>query len=268
MSGATLIQVPYHLGRKGVVLGAGPEPLAHAIGGESIVVERAEPTTNEIAGTFDVIRQVRAAIRETLDAGRFPLVLAGNCHSAVGAVAALEGEIGIVWLDAHADFHTPDTTPTGFFDGMPLAMIVGDGWAELRGTIDGLRPVPEERIVLVGARDLEPTEEARLAASAIERPDVAALEAALDELASRADTVYLHIDLDVLDPSEGRANGWAVDGGLTADELVTAVEAVLARFDVPVATLSAYDPTADPEGRIPAIGARVAGLLTAEKVSS
>lgn len=268
MSGATLIQVPYHLGRKGVVLGAGPEPLAQAIGGESIVVERAEPLTNEIAATFDVIRQVRTAVRDTLDAGRFPLVLAGNCHSAVGAVAALEGEVGIVWLDAHADFHTPDTTTTGFFDGMPLAMIAGEGWAELRGTIEGLRPVPEERIVLVGARDLEPTEEGRLAASGIVRADYASLEAALDGLASRTDAVYLHVDLDVLDPSEGRANGWAVDGGLTADELETAVEAVLARFAVPVATLSAYDPTEDPEGRIPAVAVRLAGLLTAERVSS
>ena len=64
MSGATLIQVPYHLGRKGVVLGAGPEPLAKAIGGDSIVVERAEPLTNEISATFDVIRQTRTAVRE------------------------------------------------------------------------------------------------------------------------------------------------------------------------------------------------------------
>ena len=94
------------------------------------------------------------------------------------------------------------------------------------------------------------------------------LEAALDELSTRARAVYLHIDLDVLDPSEGKANGWAVAGGLTANELEAGVEAVLSRFEVPAATLSAYDPTEDPEGRIPAIAVRLAGLLTAEKVSS
>jgi len=268
MSGATLIQVPYHLGRKGVVLGAGPEPLAQAIGGESVVVERSEPLTNEISATFDVIRHVRAAVRETLDAGRFPLVLAGNCHSAVGTIAALEREIGIVWFDAHADFHTPDTTPTGFFDGMPLAIITGEGWDELRGTVEGLRPVPQERIVLVGVRDLDPTEEVRLSASAIARPDLAALEGVLDELATRVDAVYLHIDLDVLDPSEGKANGWAVAGGLTADELEHAVRAVLSRFTVPAAAFSAYDPEFDPEGRIPAVAARLASVLTAEPVAS
>jgi arginase len=262
MSGATLIQVPYHLGRKGVVLGAGPEPLAQAIGGESIVVERSEQLTNEISATFDVIRATRGAMRETLEAGGFPLVLAGNCH------CALESEIGIVWFDAHADFHTPDSTTTGFFDGMPLALITGEGWTELRGTIEGLRPVPEDRIVLVGARDLEPTEAARLAASAIARPHIDSLEAALDDLRTRTDAVYLHIDLDVLDPSEGKANGWAVEGGLTADELESAVEAVRARFDVAAATFSAYDPTVDPDGRIPAVAARLAALLTAEKVAS
>jgi len=268
MSGTTLIQVPYHLGREGVVLGAGPEPLATAIGGESIVVERAAPLTNEIAATFDVIRQVRAAVRETLDAGRFPLVLAGNCHSAVGTIAALEGDIGIVWFDAHADYHTPDSTTTGFFDGMPLALIVGEGWAELRRTVEGLRPIPEERIVLVGARDLEPTEEERLSASKIARADASSLESAFDQLAEHVDTVYVHVDLDVLDPSEGKANDWAVDGGLTEPELTAALAGILARFDVPAAAFTAYDPAADPEGRIPPIAARLAGVITRQKVPS
>jgi arginase len=268
MSGTTLIQVPYHLGREGVVLGAGPPPLAQAIGGESIVVERAEPLTNEIAATFDVIRQVRAAVSESLAAGDFPLVLAGNCHSAVGTVAALDADIGIVWFDAHADFHTPDSTPTGFFDGMPLALIVGEGWAELRSTVEGLRPIPEERIVLVGARDLEPTEEQRLSASKIARADASSLESELDRLAERVGAVYVHVDLDVLDPSEGKANGWAVAGGLTETELAAALAAILARFEVPAAAFTAYDPAADPEGRIPPIAARLAGALTRQRVPS
>ena len=268
MSGVTLIQVPYHLGREGVVLGAGPAPLAAAIGGESIVVERAEPLHNEIYGTFDVMRQVQAAVRDTRAAGRFPLVLAGNCHSAVGTVAALDGDIGVVWFDAHADFHTPDSSTTGFLDGMPLALVTGEGWAELRRTVEGLRPIPQDHVVLVGARDLEPTEEKRLAASAILRADSASLDGALDELADRTDTVYVHIDLDVLDPSEGKANDWAVAGGLTAAELEAALGAVLARFEVPAAAFTAYDPSADPEGRIPPIAARLAGLLTDQKVPS
>ena len=268
MNDVMLIQVPYHLGRKGDVLGAGPAPLAQAIGAESIVVERAEPLHNEVYGTFDVIRQVRRAVHETRAGGRFPLVLAGNCHSAVGTVAVLEGDIGIVWFDAHAYFHTPDSSTTGFLDGMPLALIVGEGWAELRRTVEGLRPIPEEQIVLVGARDLEPTEEERLSASKIARADASSLESALDQLAERVDTVYVHVDLDVLDPSEGKANDWAVDGGLTEAELEAALAGILDRFEVPAAAFTAYDPAADPKGRIPPIAARLAGVLTAQQVPS
>jgi arginase len=268
MTPVQLIQVPYHLGREGVVLGAGPAPLAEAIGGETIVVERAEPLYNEIYGTFDVVRQVRAAVRETLAAGRFPLVLAGNCHSAVGIVAALDSEVGVIWFDAHADFHTPDSTPTGFVDGMPLSVITGEGWAELRRTVEGLRPVAQERVVLVGARDLDPTEQERLAASAVVRADPASLEGALDNLARLTDRVYVHVDLDVLDPSEAKANDWAVDGGLTAAELEAALGAILVRFEVQAAAFTAYDPRSDPDGRVPLITARLAEVLTAERVAS
>ncbi|HYZ19554.1 MAG TPA: arginase family protein [Gaiellaceae bacterium] len=267
MSGLRLIQVPYHLGRENVVLGAGPAPLAEAIGGESVVVERKDPPYNEIYATFDVVRQLAAAVRETVTDERFPLVLAGNCHSAMGTVAGLDRELGVVWFDAHGDFHTPDSSPTGFIDGMALALVTGEGWAELRRSVDGLRRVPEEHVVLVGARDLEPTEEERLAASAVTRADTASLERALGELAERVDEVYVHIDLDVLDPTAGKANDWAVDGGLTASELDEALASILARFDVPAAAFTAYDPRFDPEGRVPQIAATLARRLAPEAVA-
>jgi arginase len=262
-----LIQVPYHLGRENVVLGAGPAPLAEAIGGETVVIERSEPPYNEIYATFDVVRQLATAVRGAVAEGRFPLVLAGNCHSAMGTVAGLDRDLGVVWFDAHGDFHTPESSPTGFIDGMALALVTGEGWAELRRSVEGLRPVPEEHVVLVGARDLEPTEEERLTTSAVTRADAASLESALDELAERVDTVYVHIDLDVLDPAAGKANDWAVEGGLTADELDQALAAILARFDVPAAAFTAYDPRFDPEGRVPRIAAALARRLAPEAVA-
>jgi arginase len=267
MSGVTLIQVPYHLGREGVVLGAGPGPLAAAIGGESIVVERAKPFDNEVASSFDVIRALAHTVRETLAAGRFPLVLAGNCNSSLGTVAGLGRKVGVVWFDAHGDFNTPDTTPTGFFDGFGLSMLTGSGWQTLRETVDGHQPVPEEHALLVGARDLDPREEQRLAASAIGRADVESLADALDELAGRVDAVYVHIDLDVLDPSEGRANSLAFPGGFSAAELEGALEAIQARFDVPAAAVTAYEPPCDPQGRVPRVAAGIARLLAPEAVA-
>jgi hypothetical protein len=166
MSGVRLIQVPYHLGRKGEVLGAGPAPLAHAIGGDSVVVERPGEFRNEAKAVFEVVQALATAVRETVDDGLFPLILGGNCSSALGAVTGLDRDVGVVWFDAHGDFHTPDSTPTGFLEGMVLALLTGEGWDELRR---GLRTVPPDRVVLVGARDFEPSEEERLARSAITR---------------------------------------------------------------------------------------------------
>ena len=265
MSGVRLIQVPYHLGREGEVLGAGPAPLAHAIGGDSVVVERPGEFRNETKAIFDVVAALAAKVRETVDEGRFPLVLGGNCSSALGAVTGLDRDVGVVWFDAHGDFHTPDSTPTGFLEGMVLALLTGEGWNELRR---GLRTVPPERVVLVGARDFEPTEEERLARSPIRRTDAGSLGAALDDLADHTDAVYVHIDLDVLDPSEGVASAWAAEGGITAEELRVALDEVASRFEVVAATLSAYDPAVDAEGRIPPIAASLVPRLLPAGVRS
>jgi arginase len=265
MSGVRLIQVPYHLGRKGEVLGAGPAPLAHAIGGDSVVVERPGEFRNEAKAVFEVVQALATAVRETVDDGLFPLILGGNCSSALGAVTGLDRDVGVVWFDAHGDFHTPDSTPTGFLEGMVLALLTGEGWDELRR---GLRTVPPDRVVLVGARDFEPSEEERLARSAITRADAGSLGAALDALPEHTDAVYVHIDLDVLDPSEGVASTWAAEGGLTAEELRLALDAVASRFEIAAATLSAYDPAVDAEGRIPPIAASLAPRLLPAEVRS
>lgn len=267
MKNVRLIQVPYHLGREHIVLGAGPALLAQAIGGESIVVERSGPFYNEVAASFDVYRGLAETVRETLEAGRSPLVLAGNCSSALGTLAGIPDEVGVVWLDAHADFHTPDSTPTGFFDGMGLALVIGDGWAELRNSLEGHRPVPADHVVLVGARDVDPTEEERLAQSEITRADAHSLDEGLSALAERVDAVYVHVDLDVLDPSAGRANDWAAEGGFSAVELETAIEMILDRFAVPAAAFTAYDPRFDPEGRVPQVAASLAAKLAEPQVA-
>ena len=172
MTDARLIQVPWYLGREHPDLSRGPGVLAEAIGGDTVVVAGPEPrpVPNEVADSFDVIRSVRASVRATVEDGRFPLVLAVNCFTSLGTVAGVGREVGVVWFDAHGDLHTPDSTITGFLDGMGLAMLLGDGWRELRSTVEGLRPVPAANALLVAARDLEPTELERVDASACAGP--------------------------------------------------------------------------------------------------
>jgi arginase len=268
MTGVRLIEVPYYLGRKHADLSRGPAELAAAIGGDTVVVAapKPRPVPNEIADSFEVIRSVAAVVRETVQQNRLPLVLAVNCFTALGTVAGLGREVGVVWFDAHGDFNTPDSTTTGFLDGMGLALLLGDGWRELRRTVDGLRPIPAENALLVGACDLDPAEQDRVAASPLRRAGADTLEDALDELANRVDAVYVHVDLDVIDPSIARANVLSV-GELDVEQLEQALAAISSRFEIAAAALTAYDPSQDRESRVPPIAARIAPRLASEDVA-
>jgi arginase family enzyme len=132
--------------------------------------------------------------------------------------------------------------------------------------------VAERDVVLSGVRAMEPAEEERLAASEVsvvganriglERPSV--LEAALDDLKGRVGRVYVHLDLDVLDPDKaGKANEFAPEGGLSAEDLKTALGMVQKRFAVAAAGIASYDPAFDADGRVLAVALACARMLTA-----
>jgi arginase family enzyme len=127
--------------------------------------------------------------------------------------------------------------------------------------------VPEERIVHVGARDTDDDEEERFAKSSISvvRPDEIedGLAAALDALRERTAEVHIHLDLDVLDRSEGMVNRYAAEGGPSQDTVAGAIHAIGKRFRIRSAALTAYDPSADAEGRIPPIAVRLLGEIAA-----
>ena len=219
-------------------------------------VQPVDETLSELARVFELDRRLAGRVSAAIAKGAFPLVLAGNCISCLGTVAGADaGSIGVVWFDAHADFDTPDDNLSGFLDVMGLAMLTGSGWRALRETIPGFVPVDEERVVLAGVRDVEAYQRARLERSHIRtvpapRWRQADFEAALDELRRRVARIYLHIDLDALDLTEGMANQYAAPGGLTLDQLLAAVHAVFARFRVSAAALAAYDPSYDADGRL------------------
>jgi arginase len=276
MSRIAVIQVPYHLGHEGRGMGAGPDALVDAglakaleRGGHAVEVgrvERPDGQANEIGASFAVLRAVAEHARTAVERGAFPLALAANCMTSVALLAALGRGVGVVWLDAHPDFNTTEGTTSGFADGMGLSILTGTGWDGLRATIPGYRAVPEEHVVLVGIRDVEPPERERLDASSIAAlapAELDGLEPALDALRARVDEIHLHLDLDVLDPAEGRANEYAEEGGLTADEVARTLDAVAARFALSSAAITAYNPAVDPDGRIPPIATALAGRVAA-----
>lgn len=261
-----LIAVPYDSGIRGWRMGAGPPHLldgglearlrtrGHAVQTQWIEAP-ADPPPVEIRTTFQLAAGVADAVRDARSADAFPVVLAGNCATAIGTLAGLaDADPAVVWLDAHADFNTPETTRSGFLDGMALAIATGRCWAQMAATLPGFRPVPEPRVLLAGTRDVDPAEAALLTHSpctVLPPADLPArLSGALDTLRTRAGTVYLHIDLDVLDPSEGRANAFAAPDGLLLPQLIELIRELRHRFPIAAAALTAYDPSCDEDGRI------------------
>ncbi|HEY3771496.1 MAG TPA: arginase family protein [Solirubrobacteraceae bacterium] len=133
-----------------------------------------------------------------------PLLLSADCLTALGIVAGLQRshrDLAVVWLDGHGDFNTPTISESGYLSGMTLAMLTGHATDVLAEPL-GIAPILERRTLLIDARDLDPPERAALEASAIVRTTAARADvaAALDRLGTAS--VYLHIDLDVVDGGE------------------------------------------------------------------
>ena len=172
-------------------------------------------------------------------------MLGGNCVSCLGTTAGIAdgSELGAVWLDAHADFDTPEDNLSGFTDVMGLAILTGGCWRALRETIPGFAALDEAHVALVGTRDLEPYQRERIARSRLlVAPGDRAARAVLDALRERVARVYLHIDLDVLDTSVGRANPYAAPGGPGLDAVLATVDATFDRFEVGAAALTVVRP--------------------------
>ena len=269
-----LLASPYHDGLESVDRGRGPTRLleaAHASGALTALqvpvsvetVGPVDPASPEAARVFVLSRRLAERVRSAVTDGAFPIVLAGDCNSCLGTVAGCGTEgLGVVWFDAHADFDSPEDSRSGSLDGMGLAMLTGRGWQALRETVPGLAAIAEDRVVLAAVRDLEPAQWERLRSSRIRTIEggnfsEADFRVALEALHECAGRVYLHIDLDSLDPSEGSANQYSAPGGLSQAQLLAGVVDVFDRFDVVAASITAYNPDTDPDGRMATTATRL-----------
>jgi arginase len=217
------------------------------------------PTGRVQEDSLRVAGELAAAVGDVKDTGHAPLVFAGSCDVAPGVLAGLADErCGVVWIDAHADFNTPSSSQSGFWPGMTLAVVTGDCGEQQRATL-GAPVVPGSHIALIGVRSLSPAAEAeRLTASDLQvvgwrhgRPEQP-VTAALDRLAEGVQRVYVHLDLDALDPSIGRGVvDPPVSGGLTASQLIDLLAAVWERFRIAAMTMATYVPANDDGKTLP-----------------
>jgi arginase len=238
-----------------------------------VTTERADrggPFRDTASASAAVNRQVAAKVRAARDAGMLPIALAGSCVTCQGVLAGFDhADCGAVWLDAHADFNSPETSVSGFFPGMSLAVVTGHCYRTYWAQLGDSTPLAEEAVVMFGVRDLSPAaERERLERSAIRvvpwrdgRPQGDVL-AALDRLATRVPAVYLHIDFDGFAPQV--APGVAdepVPGGLSREDAEAIIRATSERFRIKAATLATSSPARDRDDRTLRLGLWLLELL-------
>ncbi len=189
-----------------------------------------EPKLKYIDCIVPMGRRVSGAVAVSAQAGHFPLVLGGDHSLAFASIrgAAKFRKLGVIWVDAHADFNTPATTPSGNIHGMPLAALAGLGDPRLVQLWDEAVPVVDpRRIAVVGARDLDPGEKANLREAGVMVQSMEQIDRlgmyqitmkALDRVGRDVDGIYLSLDMDALDPRHAPGVGTPVPAGLTQRE--------------------------------------------------
>jgi arginase len=214
----TRILVPYHLDEHLPDLDV-PFP-------EGATVVTADlPEGDTWARLAALYEPVAAAVADEVRRGGAPTVLSGDCTTSLGTVAGLQRAgmaPGVVWFDAHGDVQTLETTTSGYLGGLPLRQLVGYR-PELVAEPLGLSAVPEDQVVLVDARDLDPPEVDYLAGSAIRRSRVDEVSASL----LPEGPLYLHLDLDVVDPRDLPGLRFPAPDGPRAAAVARALDEVL-----------------------------------------
>jgi arginase len=209
--------------------------------------------------------------------GYFTVGLLATCPSMPGLVAGLQRsgptrepiKVGMLWLDAHPDFNTPETTRSGSLGGMPVAVATGRALQRLRLDARLDPPLSDRHIVMGGVRLTDPLEQHLLDQSFIEQLSVddlrnmtPAVFAQLDRLSRLTDKIYVHIDMDVLDPREVMGHGNKVPNGPSSEELARLFEAIFSRYSKASAIGFATIPSTDEGGlSLSAVNRMIAGAI-------
>ncbi len=236
----------------------------------------ASPYAKRIAGVYTMYERVSNAVAETLKSGLFPVVLAGD-HSTGGAtiagikIAKPKNRLGVIWIDAHADMHTPYTTPSGNMHGMPLAISIAEDniehkvhnpdaetvsiWNKLKN-LGKIQPkINPEDIVFIALRDFEKEEEALIKkynikvipVQEVRRKGVENIVRQSLMHLSNCDDIYVSFDVDSLDSSISRGTGTPVSNGLKEREAEDMIASLMQNHKIRCFEITEVNPTLDKE---------------------
>lgn len=186
-------------------------------------------------------------VEKSIGEGKLPVSIAGDCCTSIGVTAGLQ-RAGVnpllIWFDAHGDFNTWDTTPSGFLGGMPLAMLAGLGDQTMPRAVD-LRPLPQDRIILTDGRDLDPGEAELVASSGMTH---LVDPKSLYEYAFPDRPIYIHFDVDIINPLDAPGMSYAAAGGPRASELEDLFRFLAQTLQIVAISLSSWNPDLDTGG--------------------
>lgn len=277
-----IVSVPYRYDELNAGPGAGPAALLDAGLEEAIAASGYVATGVSVAELPEAEREdgktavnigklgasTGALIAEARQRGDRCLILAGDDTASIGVISGLQAahgpgaRIGILWCDAHGDFNTPETSYSGILAGMPLAIIAGLAGPNWRTAARMGAPVPTERILLTGVRDLDEQEETLLRSTSVQIVTTDDLrqgtrfEDALSRLLDRCDYLALHVDLDLLDPHLAPSLSTPVEGGLDLPKAVEMLAAALATGKVATWSICSVNPGGGSRGQRTVASAR------------
>jgi arginase len=238
------------------------EPLARC-GATVVLGPTLHPPSNERRKEVAVSKlcgALASAVAEAMRQARLPCVIGGD-HSCAGGTwtgvaRMLQGELGLIWIDAHMDSHTPSTSHSGRLHGMPLAWLLGQADDALYGLSTGV--VDPEHVALIGVRSYEPEEKQRLDRlgvrvfhiEEVRRRGLDTVAAEALAIATRGTSGFgVSIDLDAVTPEEAPGVGTPVPDGIAAAELARVLQTIGARPELVGIELVEYLPRLDPDGR-------------------
>jgi arginase len=238
------------------------EPLARC-GANVVLGPMLHPPSNERRKEVAVSKlcgALASAVAEAMRQARLPCVIGGD-HSCAGGTwtgvaRMLQGELGLIWIDAHMDSHTPSTSHSGRLHGMPLAWLLGQADDALYGLSAGV--VDPEHVALIGVRSYEPEEKQRLDRlgvrvfhiEEVRRRGLDTVAAEALAIATRGTSGFgVSIDLDAVTPEEAPGVGTPVPDGIAAAELARVLQTIGARPELVGIELVEYLPRLDPDGR-------------------
>jgi arginase len=213
------------------------------------IIDTPLPNTPEKQQRMIVLhRLIKTAVSQAAQQGQRPVSFAGDCCTTIGVLAGLQAagqNPTLIWFDAHGDFNTWETTPSGFLGGMPLAMLVGLGEQTMPQGV-GLQSLPVEQVILTDGRDLDPGEKVLVAQSGITHlPDVTQLlHHPLPD-----GPLWVHFDVDVINLDEAPAMNYPAQGGPTVAELEKVFAFLAETGRVTAVSISAWNPELDTDGR-------------------